>query len=725
MKCRFRQHRFHSFHLMDLFSALVNLVSQLTGHRTLISASKLILPLSLTTLLFSCWTGNLQKPQQSNDKMIDLTKLSLEELMNMEFVTVSKKPERLFESAAAAFAITQSDIRRSGATNIPDALRMVPGMQVAQHDANSWAITARGFSGLSRGISGQFANKLLVLHDGRSVYTPLFSGVSWETQDVLLEDVERIEVIRGPGATLWGANAVNGIINIIAKKAQDTQGGLVSVGAGSELRSFGHFRYGGNIGESSYFRIYTKYLNVDNLVDSAGNETADAWHVLRGGFRTDWNISTNNLVVLQGDIYRGEVGQRYNVISSPEPPFPRRFDFDAHISGGNVLGRWQHSFSKFSDLTLQLYFDRVKREEAVVKGLINTFDLDFQHRFLLTERQEIIWGTGYRFISDKFDSTFTFSLLPGSRSVHLFNAFLQDEIALIKHRLSLTLGSKFEHNDYTGFEIQPNLRLLWMPMTRHTVWGAISRAVRTPSRGEDDARIVLQALSPSTPTTFLVLLGNRDFDSENLLALELGYRVRPSYKLSLDLTTFYNNYKHLRTDEPDISSREPSPFPPNGIIPLMVDNKLDGTAYGLEVAADWRASKQWQFRAAYSYLKLQLDPHKNSLDTFTENIEGQSPHHQLFVRSLADLIRNVELDLRFRYVDNLPRQGVDSYFTFDFRVGWQMNKNLELSVVGQNLVDNHHPENSQILKVGNPQVVTGTESSEVQRSVYGKITWQF
>ncbi|MFQ5639977.1 MAG: TonB-dependent receptor plug domain-containing protein [bacterium] len=698
---------------------------QFLSSRTLISCKwSFPLPKCLPTLLLAmqmigCWTGNLHH----NNIPMDLTKLSIEELMDLEFVTVFKKPEKLFESQAAVYSITSEDISRSGAMNIPAMLRMVPGLQVGQHDANSWAITARGFSGLSRGISGQFANKLLVLSDGRSLYTPLFSGVSWETQDVLLEDVERIEVIRGPGAALWGANAVNGIINIISKKAHRTQGGLLSLGGGTEQRGFGHFRYGGAIGESSYFRVYTKYLKVDNLVDSTGNKTSDGWHVLRGGFRVDWDKSHDNTVTLQGEIYDGVVGQRHNIIVSPEPPFQQIFDFDTKINGGHVLGRWKHNFSSSSDLALQVYFDRVKREEPVVNGEINTFDVDFQHGFLLGERQELIWGAAYRYISDSFDSTFTFSLQPSHRNVHLFTCFIQDDIALIKNRLRLTLGSKFEHNDYTGFEIQPSLRLSWTPTERQTLWGAISRAVRTPSRGEDDVKLVLEAFSPGT---FLVLFGDRSFVSENLVALELGYRLRPTRELTLDVATFYNIYDRLRTDERGFPIFHEVPPPPRIVFPLTVGNLMDGRTYGLEFAVDWHASKRWRIRTAYSYLQMQLDLDQvRTQSTFFKSLEGQSPHHQFFIRSLIDLAKNMEFDIDVRYVDKLPEQDVNSYVNMDFRFGFQISKNLGFSVVGHNLLKNHHPENSQKLIIEGKRIQTGTESSEVQRGFYGKITWQF
>ncbi|MFQ5708969.1 MAG: TonB-dependent receptor plug domain-containing protein [bacterium] len=679
------------------------------------------LPLLFTTLFFGCWAGNLQ---YTIDKPTELKRLSLEELMNVEFVTVFKKPGQLFDTPAAVYSLTEEDIQRTGITNIPDALRMIPGIQVAQHDANSWAVTSRGFSGLSRGISGQFANKLLVLSDGRSVYTPLFSGVSWETQDVLLDDVDRIEVVRGPGATLWGANAVNGVINIISKNAHETQGGLLSAGGGSTQRGFGHFRYGGEISENSYYRVYGKYLKVNDLVDSTGHNTVDGWHMFRSGFRIDWDKSRSNQFTFQGDAYEGKAGQRYNIINSMEPPFQQSFDFDATFNGQNILARWTHAFSVFSDLSFQFYFDRVKREEAVVKGTINTLDFDFQHRWLFNTRQEIIWGAGFRYVSDDFDSTFAFYLFPGKRNVKLLNVFFQDEIALVRNRLHLTLGSKFEHNDFTGLEIQPGARLLWKPTDQQAVWGAVSRAVRTPSRSEVDASIVSQALRPTYPTTFIVQRGSRDFKAESLLAFDVGYRVRPTEALSFDLASFYNVYDNLHTNEPS-SEVQRIPGSENLFQQIIVANKMYGRTYGVELSAGWQAFSRLRFDAAYSFLHMRLELDKSSKDLVSKSLEGQSPSHQLFLRSRVDLTNTVALDLRTRYVDSLPSQGVASYFTADFNLSWRMSRGVELSIVGQNLIDNYHSENNQFINIKIPQIMPATQPSQVERGVYSRIKWQF
>ncbi|MFQ5605163.1 MAG: TonB-dependent receptor plug domain-containing protein [bacterium] len=641
--------------------------------------------------------------------------------MEIEFTSLFKRPETLFDSPAAAYIITNEDMKRSGNLDVPGALRMVPGMQVAQHDAGSWAITSRGFSGVSRGISGQFANKLLVLMDGRSVYTPLFSGVSWETLEQLLDDIHSIEIIRGPGATLWGANAVNGIINILSKSCMDTQGGLFSFGLGTERLGFGHFRYGAGIGNNAYYRVYAKFQKVDSLVDEAGIKTSDDWHIFRSGFRIDWDVANNENLTVQGDIYSGKIGQRFNIVDSNVPPYQNKFDFDSGISGGNVLGRWKRSFSNFSELALQVYYDLVKRREPVVNGTIQTFDVDFQHRFFWGERQEIIWGAGWRFIADKFDSNFTFHLRPDSRQFNLYSAFIQDEISLVRDRLRLFLGTKIEHNAFTGLELQPSLRLHWKPEERHSLWGAVSHAVRSPSRGEHDVELLLEATIPESLTIFTKLIGNRNYQSENMLAFELGYRVQPGDDIALDLTAFHNRYFNLRSDEPGVVFRDHI----GRVLPVIIKNNLKGETNGFEMALNWQVRDHWRLMAAYSYLNMQLHRPNNSIDSFRESMEGQSPRHQFFVRSMFDVGRRINFDIILRFVDELPMQEVDSYLTADLSFNWKLNESLIFSVVGQNLLQKHHAENSQILNIANRVAVSGTEASEVQRSVFSKITWQF
>ncbi len=411
------------------------------------------------------------------DPLHQLKQLSLEQLMNIEVTSVAKKEQKVGETAAAIFVITQEEIRRSGVTSIPEALRLAPGVTVSRIDGNSWAIGVRGFgSGLSRSV--------LVLIDGRSVYTPLFAGVYWDVQDTLLEDIDRIEVIRGPGGTIWGANAVNGVINIITKSATETQGLLATAGGGSEEKGFGSLRYGGKIGEDFSYRVHGKGFRRDGQFTPHLSDVDD-WQMGQGGFRTDWSLSERDKLTFQGDIYKGYSGLRTQV-SSFSAPFSTIVERDTDLSGMNLLGRWNRTLSETSNLALQIYYDRTFRREPTFQEERNTVDFDFQHRFKIAGRQELIWGLGYRFTKGDTESVPTLVISPRNRADNLFSAFLQDEIVLVEDLLRLTVGSKFEHNDYTGFEFQPSGRLLWTPAARHVLWASFSRAVRTPSRVDRD-----------------------------------------------------------------------------------------------------------------------------------------------------------------------------------------------------------------------------------------------
>jgi len=615
--------------------------------------------------------------------------------MNIEITSVSKRPQKLQEASAAVFVITQEDIRRSGATSIPEALRMVPGLQVARIDASKWAVTSRGFN-------SRFSNKLLVLLDGRSAYTPLFSGVYWHTQDTLLEDIDRIEVIRGPGATLWGANAVNGVINIITKHSKDTQGGMVTAGGGTEERAFGSVRYGGKSDENTWYRAYAKYFNRDEAVFPSGDNASDDWQALRGGFRMDRKVRGRDFLTLQGDIFDGNSGEE---ISLPTPTGVRTFDHTIDFKGANLVGRWERTLSDDSNFALQVYYDRADFDTEPVNTARDTFDIDFHHESLLGEVHEIIWGLGYRFTRDKIDNASSTMFMPDRNNDNLWSAFVQDNISLFEDSLCFILGSKFEHNDYTGFEIQPNIRFIWTPKESHSLWAAVSRAVRTPSRGERD--VMTYYSFPAQGIGFWAY-GNDDFDSEDLMAYELGYRIMPLAQLSLDIATFYNSYDNLRTIE--LGGRLPD-------LRLDVDNKMKGSTYGVELAIDWRMVKWWRLTGAYTFLRMQLDLYGDSTDPASKNAEGENPHHQASIRSSMDLGENLELDVWARYMDNLPSQNVPSYVTLDVRLGWKLQKDLELSLVGQNLLDSQHPEFfSEILE---------TTPTEVKHGVYGKITWRF
>jgi len=646
----------------------------------------------------------------------DLTALSLEDLMAIEITSVAKKPQKVSDAAAAIFVITQEDIRRSGVTSIPEALRMVPGLQVARIYSNTWAISSRGFN-------GRIANKLLVLIDGRSAYTPLFSGVFWEVQDTLLEDIDRIEVIRGPGATLWGANAVNGVINIITKKAKDTRGSLVTAGFGTEEKGFGGVRYGGKLGETGdYYRVYAKYFNRDEAVFASGPDAADDWNAFRGGFRMDLSRQPDDLLTLQGDIYDGDSGLTMTDVI-PVSPYSAIFDSDIDFIGGNLNARWQHTISSTSDLTLQLYYDRAEYQTAIIGQDIDTADIDFQHRFGLPGNHEIMWGLGYRFIHDDISSSFSTVVDPASRDYDLLNAFVQDEITLFPDLLRVTVGSKFEYNDSTGFEFQPSARLWWKPHERQTVWAAISRAVRTPCRAEEDVRITRQVLPSNTLGSastmgFLTMVGSREFESEDLLASELGYRFETTKSVSVDMTAFYNIYDNLLTLEPGTLYLETADGSPHFVLPIIVANKMDGKTYGMELTLDWHPLHWWRVQGAYTWLQMQLHPDEDSGDTFSEKAEDESPHHQVSLRSLMNLTKNLELDVWARYVDELSGQGVDRYVTLDCRLGWEPVRNLELSIVGQNLLDSQHSE-------FNEELFVNSLSTEIERGVYGRITMRF
>ncbi|HKQ37144.1 MAG TPA: TonB-dependent receptor, partial [Verrucomicrobiae bacterium] len=641
----------------------------------------------------------------------DVMEMNLEDLMKIEVTSVSKRPEKLSDAAAAIYVITNEDIRRSGVTSIPEALRLAAGLEVARQDSHTWAISSRGFN-------DEFANQLLVLIDGRSVYTPLFAGVYWDVQDLVLEDVNRIEVIRGPGASLWGANAVNGVINITTRKAKDTQGLLISGGGGNEERGFGTVRYGGKIGENAYYRVYTKYLNRDDSALPDGSDANDNWSMWRGGFRFDWEPTEENLYTLQGDIYTGELNQTALVPSLTAPYF-ELLQGKVHVGGGNVLGRWNHKFSDTSELAFKAYYDRTERDRVVFAETRDTFDLDLQHRFQLGSRHDIVVGLGYNLTSDHLDNTFAVSFNPDERTDSLYSAFVQDEIEVIRERLRLTLGTKIEHNDYTGWEFQPNARLSFTITPKQTAWFAASRAISTPSRAEDDIRINRQVFPPGVfgPAPVLVSqFGSRSMDSKELIAFELGYRIQPHDRVTFDLAAFYNIYDRQRSIEQGTNLLELGPPPPHGLVPFTINNLIEGEVYGGELASSFQPTDWWRLRVNYTVWSIQLHKKDGSNDPLLEGAEDDSPNHQIGVRSMMDLPGNFELDLGVRYVDALQNRNVPAYTAVDARLGWRPNKNWEFSIVGQSLFNTH--------KEFAPSYIQ-TQTTEVETSVYGKITFRF
>ena len=633
---------------------------------------------------------------------VPLTSLSLRELQQVEVTSVSRREESLFDAASAVYVLTNEDIRRSGATSIPEALRMVPGLSVARINANKWAISARGFN-------NRFANKQLVMIDGRSVYSPVSSGLYWDVQDTLLEDIDRIEVIRGPGGTLWGANAVNGIINIVTKDARDSQGLLVTTGFGTEEQGFGGLRYGGKLAENWYYRVYAKAFNRDDFREFDGAEAADEWWQHREGFRIDWTPVEENHLTIQGDYYHGHSGDRL-IIGSPIAPFNESVFEDGNARGFNLLSRWSKRLSDDSSYKLQAYFDRTERKTAVVDMRIDTVDVDFQHRTVLAPRNEVTWGLGYRLIMDDIGGSYNSTYIPDSRNDQLFSAFVQDRITVVEDRLFLIPGTKLEHNDYTEWEPQPSVRIVYKAAENQSIWGAVSRAVRTPARFEHD--LIARVARPNIPNFVAVTSGNRAFESEDLIAYELGYRIQPVRPLFLDIALFYHDYDDLRTVE------RGAPVPGTPVtLPLTYGNLLEGETYGVEFAPTWQVTPQWQISAGYSLLRTQLHSKPGTTDAAAEGPEGDSPEHQFHLRSFLDLPFNLEFDSALYHVDSLANQGVPSYTRLDFRLGWSPRRNLDLSLVVQNAFDPRHPEFGATTALVTP--------TEIERSVYGKITWRF
>lgn len=645
----------------------------------------------------------------------DITELSLEELLSVEITSVSKKTEKASDAAAAVFVINQEDIKRSGATSIPEVLRMVPGLQVARIDANKWAVSSRGFNAYS-------SNKLLVLMDGRTLYSPLFSGVLWDTQDTMLDDIERIEVIRGPGASLWGANAVNGVINIITKNSADTQGGLLSAGTGSEEKGFGSVRYGAKINDHTTYRVYGKNFYRDDLEFADGSKANDDWHQWRGGFRLDSVPDSPYSFTLQGNGYKEYTDSTTN-IPTTSPPFSADIVDQSNTKGGDILSRLTRKGPNNSEMSLQAYYTREKNKSQILGSEQDTADLEFQHRFQATAKQELTWGLGYRYTHDTMENSATISFDPASRTDQLLSTFIQDEITLVEDLLRLTLGSKLEHNDYTGYEVQPSGRLLFTPHKHHTFWAAVSQAVRTPSQADENAR----ARSAIVPSAYLGLppgdlaeitvSGSEEFKSEKLTAYEIGYRTQVHERLAFDATAFRNDYSRLRTIPQATASLS---FTGDPTVPYQLDykdaNTMAGHTYGFELVVDGKPLDWWRLQLAYTFLRLDLQETGQGVYS-SEDAEGESPRNQISLRSMMDLCSSVTLDTWLRYVDNLPTYGIDSYVALDARIGWQLNPQIELSLVGQNLLDNAQPEFGSLY--------INTIPSEIKRSVYAQVRMTF
>ena len=618
----------------------------------------------------------------------DITDIPLEELMNIKVSTVSRKTQKLSDTPAAVFVISQEDIRRSSANSIPELLRMAPGLSVARIDANKWSVTSRGFS-------GRFADDLLVMIDGRTVYSPLFAGTFWETLDLPLEDIERIEVIRGPSGTIWGANAANGAIHIITKNAKATQGSLITSGGGTEERGFTTVRHGGKIGENLHYRLYSKGFSRDNSFSPSGAN--DSWRMGTVGFRADWDINANNAITFQGQYYGGKAGQNTTFVNPQEPELAITRAEDANLSGGHALVRWQRTTSDRSSTALQAYYDRTHRDELSFRESRQTVDVDFQQRFpiKIPFNQDIIWGGGYRWTSDHLGVNLPIFFDPTRRNLETGNVFVQSDIPLVEDRLKFTTGVKFLDNTYSHGNFLPNARLIWTPDANQSLWASATNALRLPSRFERDGNQITR-----DGAEFIRRISNPLITSETLWSFETGYRRQVTSDLSVDVAGFFNAYNH--------SSSELEIAPAT----IQITSQRQSQIFGFEVYGNWQALSKLRFMPSYSHLQV-----RNQVPLGQEAESGEDPKHQFTLRSQLELHRNVELDTFFRFINKLPGIDVASYKALDIRLAWKPISNVELSVIGQNLLQSHHQEFT-------PEVIQ-TMPVQIQRGVFGKLTVRF
>ena len=604
--------------------------------------------------------------------------MSLEELLVTEISSAAKKPQRLTDAATAIYVLGQDEIRRSGATTLPELLRTVPGVQVSRIDGSRYAISIRGFS-------SRYSGKLLVLQDGRTLYSPLLSGTLWESQDVMLEDVERIEIIRGPGGTLWGANAMNGVINIMTKQAQDTQGTLAQTKVGS-LESGASVRYGSSLGERGHFRLYGKVDEHRDMETDTGADAHDAWRQQRAGFRADFTPDARDTMTLQGDVYDTHA-QSTSLYTALVPPTTVYLPDTTKLSGANLLFRWRRDVDATQDWQFQAYFDRTDATERAYEARVDTTDLDWQHRFRLTPSQELTWGVGYRQVSDELNGGFTLGFTEPAAKSQIYSAFLQDEIQL-SEAWRLTLGSKLEHNNVTGLEPQPSARLLWNASPTDTFWTSLSRAVQTPSRSTLNSQ-VHYAVGPYPPFANAVLgvYGNPDLDSQSMVSREVGYRGQFGPTLNMDAAVFYNTYDNLISNEQQAPALVPYPLSYD-----RFDNGLKGRVHGFEVSGNWQATPDWRLKGSYSRAKMSLTNKPGYMGASAFGRVGSTPSNMVQLQSSHRLSHQIEMDAFLTYSDALVNMEIPDFTRLDLRLGWRPSSDFELSLTARNVLQRRHQE---------------------------------
>ncbi|MGA3398443.1 MAG: TonB-dependent receptor [Acetobacteraceae bacterium] len=595
----------------------------------------------------------------------DLQTMSIDQLANLSVTSVSRRPEQLSDAAAAIYVITAEDIRRSGYVRLADVLRLAPNLEVAQQSGQIYAISARGFN------SEVDANKLLVMVDGRSIYSPIHSETFWDQLQVPLDDIERIEVISGPGGTQWGANAVNGVINIITKKSSDTQGGLVDAKIGPVDQN-GLVQYGGKLGADGTYRVYGQGLGVGPSVHPGGASADDGWHGGQTGFRTDWQGDVDTIMV-EGDFYRNndaaDNGRQY---------------------GGDLVARWNHKLNDGSNVAVQTSYDQEQRYVIGGSDYDANYDLQAQHTFT-AGRNLIVWGGEFQATEDKLvESSPVAQFVPGSRLIDIGDVFGQDTIALTE-TLKLTLGTKLQYSSYTGFDYLPSIRLGWKLSDTNFLWAAISRAVRTPSRLDRDLE----------EPHFLALAP--DFESEKLVAYEVGYRGQPTPQSSVSVSLYWNQYSDLRTVD----------YIPNSATPYQLGNDEAGNTYGIEAWGDWRLLPWWKLSAGVNLMHKDL--HIVPGVVARDYSSGDDPGYQFSFRSSMDLAHNVEFDFGIQVVDRLPDPTVEGYIQANARIAWHVTPAIELSLSGNNLLAAYHVET----------VEPGVAPLEIQRSIYLGLRWKY
>jgi iron complex outermembrane recepter protein len=682
----------------------------MTQHTLPFANRKIATLVSALFVLVSSPNGFAAQPSASNiDSMLNL---SLEELMQITVTSASKKEQSLAETAAAVFVINADDIRRSGATNVPEALRLAPGVQVAAYGQNRWAVSIRGFN-------SRFSNKLLVLVDGRAIYDTSFSGVYWEHNDIPLSNIERIEVIRGPGGSLWGANAVNGIINIITYSAKDTQGGLLSVAAGDEVHGIGLARYGWKLDDETYLRLHAQAKSIDSGQAVTGGDGPDYWKNQQAGFRLDATRNGDKLS-LQGSISDYKAGDRITTIvpSLPFTPSTTTLNTDGAGQMAHLLGRWERPTDTGSH-SLQAFIDHGDTDLGPARYKHDTFDLEYQQQ-ITREKHDIVWGLGYRYTKDQIYTTPYLYFSDSGKSFSLYSAFIQDEITLVPNRWHLTLGARLEHNDFTGVEVQPNIRLLWTPSTQDSLWAALSRAVRTPSRGERASTVfVRERIDP--PPAFIpamATVGSNDMNSEKLVALDLGWRRQWSATLTSEVAAFYYRHSDLRGAVPGTAPLFDAAF--NPYMPLYLSNALGADSYGIEASLDWLPLTNWRLQANVSLFDIKA--RDATTVTTADEFIGATPYHQVSVRSSLDITPKLQWDVWLRHTGKVnggssPLDDISAYSSLDMRLAWKAQHDLEVSLVGQNLLNSSHQEfiSTHLLSV----------PIKIERGVYLKADWKF